>query len=132
MDKIAKTCTPRDKLAGFLMTYSQMKSAVVDFHHGKKEVESMDDELPLTIFLLTYTDADQLVSNIAFVEDFVQLDPSLESEKRLMINFKVTFRSTDLVYWLTRFQLSTSMTSGSLSRPLLSCLYHISQSENKL
>lgn len=89
IDKLSKTCTPREKLSCFLMMHSHMKSAVVDFHHGNVEIESMDDQLPMIIFILVFTDAPNLISNIAFVEDFIRFDSSLESEKRLMTNIRV-------------------------------------------
>lgn len=66
-----------------------MKSSVVDFHKGKQELVSMDDELPLIIFILVHTTPEFLYSDIHFVEDFIKLETSLESEKRLMVNIKV-------------------------------------------
>ena len=33
------------------MTHSFMRSAVIDFHKGKEDVISMDDELPLIIYI---------------------------------------------------------------------------------
>jgi len=74
------------------MMHSLMRSSVVDFYKGKEEVSSMDEELPLTIFILLYSRVEDLVAELNFIDDYVSLDPTLESEKRLMTNIKVTNR----------------------------------------
>lgn len=97
IDKLKKSSTPREKLTCFLMMNSHMKSAVVDFHRGKFELVSMDDQLPLIIFILVFTETENLISDICFVEDFTDLDSALESEKRLITNIKV-----NLAIWTNR------------------------------
>lgn len=72
------------------MMHSLMKSAVVDFHKGKEEMYSMDDELPIMIYILLRANLKNGFAEFNFIDDYVQFDPSLESEKRLMTNLKVS------------------------------------------
>jgi hypothetical protein len=88
--KLPKLKTPREKLNVLLMMHSAMKSSVVDFHHGKEELQSMDDELPIIIYIVMNAKIPELEAELAYVEDFINLDPTLESEKRLMTNIRVS------------------------------------------
>jgi hypothetical protein len=81
--------SPREKLSILLMTHSLMKSLVVDYHKGKEEIGSMDEELPLLIYIMLNANIDNLAAELHFVEDYVNVDPMLESDKRLMTNFTV-------------------------------------------
>jgi len=52
IERIKVCVTPREKLACLSECFSAMKMAVVDFHKGKLELSSMDDVLPLTIYIV--------------------------------------------------------------------------------
>jgi len=88
--KITKVRSPREKLAVLLMMHSFMKSSVVEYHKGREEIISMDEELPIMIYVVLMCKVENIASELAYVDDYVQLDPSLESEKRLMTNIKVS------------------------------------------
>jgi hypothetical protein len=49
----------------------------------------MDHELPVVIYIILMSKVDNLLSELSIVEDFINLDPSIESEKRLLTNLKV-------------------------------------------
>ena len=89
LSKLSKLKSPREKLGTLLMMHSLMKSAVVDFHKGKEEVCSMDEELPIMIYILLHANLENASAEFNFVDDYVQFDPALESEKRLMTNLRV-------------------------------------------
>lgn len=63
-----------------------MKSAVVEFYKGKVEIDSMDIELPLLMYVALIARIENLPAELAFAEDYLDLDASMESEKRLMTN----------------------------------------------
>ncbi len=92
INKVQGLKAPREKLGAFLMMHSLMKSAVVDFHKGKEEVCSMDEELPILIYILVQCKLENAAAEFNFVDDYVQFDPNLESEKRLMTNLKVSLQ----------------------------------------
>jgi len=92
INKVPSLKAPREKLGALLMMHSLMKSAVVDFHKGKEEVCSMDEELPILIYILLQCKLENAAAEFNFVDDYVQFDPNLESEKRLMTNLKVSLQ----------------------------------------
>lgn len=91
LNKISSLKSPREKLGALLMTHSLMKAAVVDYHKGREEVYSMDEELPILIYILLHSKLENMVAEFNFVDDYVQFDPTLESEKRLMTNLRVSY-----------------------------------------
>jgi len=92
LGKLSRLKSPREKLGILLMMHSLMKSAVVDFHKGKEEMYSMDDELPIMIYILLRANLKNGFAEFSFVDDYVQFDHTLESEKRLMTNLKVSLQ----------------------------------------
>jgi len=92
INKISGLKAPREKLGALLMMHSLMKSAVVDFHKGKEEICSMDEELPILIYVLLNSKLENTAAEFNFIDDYVQFDPALESEKRLMTNLKVSLQ----------------------------------------
>jgi len=88
--KISKVRSPKEKLGVLLMMHSLMKSSVVEYHKGKQEIASMDEELPILIYVVLQCQIDNISAELNFIDDYVQLDPTLESEKRLMTNIKVS------------------------------------------
>lgn len=66
-----------------------MRAEVIDFYKGKEELVSMDDELPVNIFIVLMCNIKNIFAEFSFVEDFINLDPTIESEKRLITNLRV-------------------------------------------
>lgn len=69
-----------------MMMRSMMRAGVIDFHNGKEELVSMDDELPILIYIILMSDIKHVFSEINIISDFINQDPTLESEKRLILN----------------------------------------------
>ncbi len=112
LSKLSKLKSPREKLGVLLMAHSLMKSAVVDFHKGKEEVCSMDEELPIMIYILLHAKMENAAAELNFVDDYVQFDPTLESEKRLMTNLRVTrlLKGEKLIIY--RYQFNILLMNG--------------------
>lgn len=72
------------------MMHSLMRSSVVEFYKGKREIVSMDEELPVMIYIMLYSGVKNIEAELALIDDYVNLDPTLESEKRLMTNIRVS------------------------------------------
>ena len=50
-------------------------NALVDFHHnGRVELASMDDELPILIYIVLHSDVPNMLAEMRFIEDFIRLD----------------------------------------------------------
>lgn len=49
----------------------------------------MDDELPVIIFIIINSNIKNIISEVYMLEDYMNIDQTVESEKRLVINLKV-------------------------------------------
>ena len=91
LNKLNFAQAPCEKLTILLMANSMMRTSVVDFHKGKVELSTMDDELPLTIYVISQTKIENLMAELSFVEDYIKFFQEYESELRLMTNLRVIF-----------------------------------------
>ena len=74
------------------LSYSCLKSEVVDHYKGKFELESMDDVLPLSIYCTAMADLSHGASLRNIMEDYLRLNSNLEFEKKLLCNFDCAVR----------------------------------------
>lgn len=89
LNKLKTLQTPYEKLNCLLMMNSMIKTSVSDFYKGKEELNSMDDELPIMIFVISQSKVEDLIAELNFVDDYVNFYPQLETEKRLLTNMDV-------------------------------------------
>lgn len=68
---------------------SEMRSAVIKFHHAKLEIESMDEELPITIFILSRVHCRQLYSHLHFVQQYLKSKDESDNQERVVSNVLV-------------------------------------------
>ncbi len=66
-----------------------VKINVMDFHRGKEEILTMDDELPIFIFVVLQTEVRNLMAEVCLVEDYINYSTDLDNERRLLINLRV-------------------------------------------
>lgn len=62
---------------------------VLDFHKGKEEILTMDDELPIFIFVVLQTDISNLMAEVCLIEDYINYSTDCDNERRLLINLRV-------------------------------------------
>ena len=74
------------------LSYSFLKSEVVDHYKGKFELESMDDVLPLSIYCTAMAELSHAASLRNIMEDYLRLNSNLEFEKKLLCNFDCAVR----------------------------------------
>ncbi len=80
------------------MANSMMRTSVVDFHKGKLELSTMDDELPLTIYVLSQTKVANLMAELSLIDDYIRFFQEYESELRLITNLRVIFKILEILY----------------------------------
>lgn len=56
-----------------------------------EEIVSMDDEFPIILYILLNFKAENLISQLNVVDDWVGTEGERENEKRIIMNFKVYF-----------------------------------------
>jgi hypothetical protein len=76
LEKLSSLATPREKLACLSESFGAMKSAVVQFHKGRVELATMDDVLPLSIYVVSQARVNNLASELDLLNDFVQINVS--------------------------------------------------------
>ncbi|EAR86736.2 vacuolar sorting protein 9, VPS9 domain protein (macronuclear) [Tetrahymena thermophila SB210] len=89
LEKIQYVSSPREKLKCTMMMRSMMRAGVIDFHKGREELASMDDELPILIYIILMCNINNLFTELQIVEDFINLDPSIEAEQRFLLNIRM-------------------------------------------
>lgn len=71
-----------------------MKLAVLDFHKTQIELSSMDDELPVLIFIVSQTPPEPtLFAQLALLNDYLALHDALDFEEKHLRSLSV--RSPD-------------------------------------
>ena len=76
------------------MMNSQMRSEILTFHDMTVELESMDDELPLTIFILSLTEVKDMVSNLNYIRNYIELHHAMDAEEKIITHL---IASTDYI-----------------------------------
>lgn len=74
IERIHTCTTPREKLHCLSEAFSGLKTAVVDFHKGKMELDSMDDVLPLTIYVISQVELPFIAAQFNMLEDFLKIN----------------------------------------------------------
>ena len=54
----------------------------------------MDDELPITIYILSYTDISEMISNLNYVINYTQVHDFMDNESKMLVHIKA---STDYI-----------------------------------
>jgi hypothetical protein len=57
----------------------------------KSELDGMDDELPLFIYLTTQINIKNIVAELRLVEDYLKFCKSVDRESRVLINLLVIY-----------------------------------------
>jgi hypothetical protein len=98
LEKLEKLWNPRDKLKCLMMMQSLMRSSVVEFYRGREELSSMDDELPIVIFIVLKSKYSNLPADLNFIEHYISFESDAEYERRLLVNLSnsIQFILTEL------------------------------------
>lgn len=93
LEKIESCSSLRDKFDYIVSSNTLMKMNVIDFYHGKEEIVTMDDELPLLIFVVLHSKILNSFSQISLVDDYLSCFSEFDVERRFLFNLKVFFSS---------------------------------------
>lgn len=72
------------------MMNSEMRSAVIRHHNARVEIESMDEELPITIFVLSRVKCKQIYSHLHFVRHYLKSKDESDNQERVVSNILVS------------------------------------------
>lgn len=86
LNKITTQATPLDKLNCLLEAMTSMKTSVLEHSKGKLELLTMDDQLPVVIFIVSQVTDPFLVPQISLLKDYVSDSIGLDNELCIVIN----------------------------------------------
>lgn len=85
LSRLNKMKTPIDKVNCLINTVACMKSCVVDYWKGALEIQAMDDELPILMFLLLTSKLESPYAELEILKEY--LGENMENEYRIIVNF---------------------------------------------
>ena len=92
-EKIQQFTSPRDKLLCLSEAFGALKTTIVDHYKGKLELETMDDLLPLTIYVVSQAELSHPASELNLMEDYLRIwDKGYELERKLLCNYDVSIK----------------------------------------
>lgn len=87
LNGLEKHTSPVDKLNCILESTTHMKTTVIDYWKGKEELETMDDQLPVIIFIVFQVSIPTFPAQVEFLLDYTRVNNSMDNEHRLLINY---------------------------------------------
>lgn len=67
----------------------ELKTSILDMTSGKTELDSLEDELPLTIYLVTQTNLRNISAEMSIIEDYFKYsNDCLDKESKILTNIK--------------------------------------------
>ena len=74
-------------------SFERLKTAVVDQHKGKFELSTMDDVLPLSIYVVAMANMERPASHKNMMEDYLRCNQrGYDLERKLLCNFDGAIR----------------------------------------
>ena len=89
LKKIPFFLNPKQKLTSLINLIANMKKEVIRYHNSAFEINSMDDELPILIFIITFTDFD-IYNELEFLKIYIEFLDEADFEKRFLSNFEIS------------------------------------------
>lgn len=69
----------------------ELKTTILDLTGGKCELNSMDDELPLSIYVVTQINLKNAVAEVNMIEDYFRFSKDcIDKESKVLTNLKVS------------------------------------------
>ena len=72
INKIEYEISPKKKFEYLIKSNLEIRNSIFDFTKGKSELESMDDELPLIIYLATQVNVSNLPAELSLIDEYLQ------------------------------------------------------------
>ena len=85
LNKLEYEQSPKKKFEIITQSNLELRNSILDITKGKAEIESMDDELPLIIYLSTQVSLKNFVSQLSFIDDYLKCTLKDDSFQNKMI-----------------------------------------------
>ena len=100
-------------LACLSSAFAQLKSAVVDHHKGRLELQTMDDVLPLSIYMVAMSELSHPASLYNMMDDYLRANDGrsgFDLERKLLANFQGA-----LIFTSQEWEIPKEATAQSLT-----------------
>lgn len=97
INKIEYEFSPRDKFETLMKAILELKTSILDLTGGKTELDSLDDELPLTIYVVSQIKLKNAFAELNIIDDYFRFSRDcIDKESKILTNMKgaVQFIST--------------------------------------
>ena len=93
IEKIEQYTCPEEMIGCLSASFERLKTAVVDLHKGKFELSTMDDVLPLSIYVVSMANMERPSSHKNMMEDYLRCNQrGYDLERKLLCNFDGAIR----------------------------------------
>lgn len=90
INKIEYEMIPRDKFDVLMKANLELKTCILDLTNGTLELNSMDDELPLFIYIVTQVSLKNIFAEYCIIEDYLKYSRNcIDKESKVLTNLKV-------------------------------------------
>ena len=72
INKIEYEISPKKKFEYLIKSNLELRNSIFDYTKGKSELESMDDELPIIIYLATQVNVSNLPAELSLIDEYLQ------------------------------------------------------------
>jgi len=101
INKIKHLLYPHEKLAQIMQMYADMKTTVIDYSKGKSELITMDDQMPIFIYIMAMCTLSHPLTELNFLSDYLNYrDKGYDTEQQLVTNLQAS-----LMYILKDFNI---------------------------
>eukprot|EP00826_Nyctotherus_ovalis_P038724 TRINITY_DN3645_c0_g2_i1.p1 TRINITY_DN3645_c0_g2~~TRINITY_DN3645_c0_g2_i1.p1 ORF type:complete len:216 (-),score=83.25 TRINITY_DN3645_c0_g2_i1:136-783(-) len=99
VNKVEDTPYPHEKLGFIMQMYAKMKTDVIDFSKGRFELEAMDDQMPVFIYIMIMAKFVNPLTEMNMLLDYLRYeDKDYDTEQLLVTNLQAS-----LMYILKEF-----------------------------
>ncbi len=83
---------PSERVRHLILSQHLRKTSLGAFHRNKVSMASIDEELPVVIFVLAHLRVPGLYALLCLLEDYLSADGLYEQDRRTLINYKVSLQ----------------------------------------
>ena len=84
--KIEYEQNPKDKLDTLMKSSLELRNSILGMTSGKAELNSMDDELPLFIYITSQITIRNILVELHMIEDYLKFSKSVDKESKVLTN----------------------------------------------
>jgi len=86
INKIKNEISPKDKLDALMKASLELRNCILDITKGKVELNGMDDEFPLFVYMCTQIEIENIFTELNLVDHYLKYSKSVDKESKVLTN----------------------------------------------